>query len=306
MIKKTGNFLRQQCQLIMSHRHQAMLCAVTMALTPYTVFLALSLIALITLRRGERDGAWILLVAMVAHWLISLFAMTSLQACVNTTITFVPVFLSAVVLRRTVSWSAVGGIIFVQIILASLVLHWVLPEFITGQFLYIKQLMLDMQPDSVMLDFMNNKKGIDPVVLANCFFGAQALGVASSAIFALILARSVQSRLYYPGEFKREMSSFRGDKLGLIVLLIMFIASQQGNVIAMNGLPILICYFMLAGLGVSFHALRKIKSWSVWLLLITPLIFLPYVMLPVYSLLGCLDTLFNFRLYLSSDMGRAT
>ena len=137
-------------------------------------------------------------------------------------------------------------------------------------------------------------------------FAARCSALANDALafFSNSARRSLQSKLFYPGEFRREMLAFRGDKIGLLLLVCMFIAANQHNVIAISLLPILMFYFLLAGLSLSFNVLAKQRPLSLMILLIASLMVLPFIMLPVYVIFGSLDSLFNLRLYLPSDAGK--
>ena len=45
--------------------------------------------------------------------------------------------------------------------------------------------------------------GISTLILAQLFFGIQILSVIVSAMISLMFARSIQSKLFIPGGFKR-------------------------------------------------------------------------------------------------------
>ena len=148
--------------------------------------------------------------------------------------------------------------------------------------------------------------GSSQLILANYLFGLQLASLVLSAILPLTLARSVQSQLYYPGGYQQEMYSLRSNKIGLLILVLMLVSANQGKLIAMDILPLLVMYFLFAGLSLSFHALAGKKIRGALLILITPLVLVPFVMLPVYVILGSLDSLFNLRLYLPSTAGKTT
>jgi len=65
-------------------------------------------------------------------------------------------------------------------------------------------------------------------------------------------------------------------------------------------------YFLLAGLSLGFSVLARKTLMGSLLLLVVPLVLLPFVMLPVYVIFGSLDSLFNFRLYLPTGAGKRT
>jgi len=298
--------IRNQAKILLGSYRHALLCAVVFALTPYTLWLSLSVVALVTLRRGWRDGGLVLLPVCGAHVMWSLMSMGSAMALLNTTCTFVPCYLAACALRYTASWRAVAGFFLMGMLVVALLLQVFMPDFIMTQFEYIRSAMRELQVNSTLLAYINDKNSLNRLLLANYLFGIQMVGVVTSAILSLMTARSIQSQLYYPGGFKQEMLAFRANKLALLLFVVVFVAANQQNVLAMNLLPALVFYFLFAGLSFGFQLLSKRKMVSSLVLLVVPIVFLPFVMLPVYVILGSLDSLINFRLYLPSDAGKTT
>ena len=92
--------------------------------------------------------------------------------------------------------------------------------------------------------------------------------------------------------------------MGLILFVVLLVAAKQHSMVAMSLLPLLIFYFLLAGLSLSFNILAKQWPRYTGILLVSTLFLLPFVMLPVYVIFGSLDSVFNFRLYLPSDAGK--
>ena len=215
-----------------------------------------------------------------------------------------PGYLAACVLRLTVSWRAVAGLFFLQVLVAVLLLHLFVPEFIMAQYVYLQSVLREVQTDNALLAFINDKTVSNQLVLASYFLGLQAVGVVFSASLSLACARFIQSQFFYPGGFRQEMLNFRGDKIGLLLLIILFIATSQQNVLAMSLLPMLIFYFLLAGLSLIFNIFAKQKPLRTLILLVATIVLMPFVMLPVYVIFGSLDSLFNFRLYLPTDAGK--
>lgn len=301
-----SGFLRKQGQLLLENNRHAMLHAVILALLPYTTWLSVAVIALIVLRKGSQEAVLLLIAAMTAHAAFSLTSMTAATAIVNALLTFVPCYMAACILRLTSSWRAVAGICLLQVIVAVLLLQVLMPDYIMAQYLYIQAVVNSMQTETALMGLINDKNGLNQLFLANYLLGIQAAGIMFSAVISLMLARSVQSQLYYPGGFGQEMLRFRGDRIGLVFLLILLAGVKLGNVLAMNVLPLFLLYFLLAGLSLSFNVLARKRSLSSLLLLITPLLLLPFIMLPVYVIFGSLDSLFNFRLYLPAGAGKRT
>lgn len=296
--------VRKQGQMLLENKWQALLQSIVLALLPYTSWMSVAVVALVTLRRGWRDGGWLLVPVIIANFALSLAYTTPTIALVNALLVFLPCYLSAVTLRLMANWRAVAAVLFLQVIMVVLLLQIFMPDFVMAQYLYLQTVLRDVQADSALLAFISDKTGMNPMVLASYLLGLQAVGVVFSACISLMFARSVQSQLFYPGGFKREMLAFRGDKVGLLLLVILLIAANQQSVIAMSLVPMLILYFVLAGVSLSFNILAKQKPWRTIVLLVATLILVPFIMLPVYVIFGSLDSVFNFRLYLPSDAGK--
>lgn len=300
-----NGFISQQGKKLLENNRHAMLYAVLLAVIPYTTWLSLAVIALVTLRKGWREGAMLLMPVMTAFLACSLAAAPVKLAIINTLLAFLPCYLAACVLSMSASWRAVAGVFFLLLLISAMLFQVVMPEFITAQYQYLYAAMNELNPD-VLPKALANIHGSNQLVLANYLFGLQLASLVLTAALPLTLARSVQSQLYYPGGYLQEMHSLRGNRIGFLLLVVMFIAASQGKLIAMNMLPLLVMYFLSAGLSLSFYAFagRKIRGAS--LILIAPLILVPFIMLPVYVILGSLDSLFNLRFYLPTVAGKTT
>lgn len=303
MIQLSG-FIRKQGQFLLENKWHALAHAIVLALLPYTAWLSVAIIALVTLRRGGRDGGWLLIPVIIAHFALLLASTSPMISIVNTLLTFMPCYLAALVLRHTASWSAVAWYFFLQVIVIVLSLHVFMPDFIMAQYHYLQSVLHEMQADNALVALVHDNPGLNQQILASYLLGLQAIGVILSAISSLMLARSLQSQLFNPGGFRQEMLAFRGDKIGLLLLVVMVIAVRQQNMIAISILPTLMFYFLLAGLSLAFAVLAKQRPLSSIVLLGATLVLLPFIMLPVYVIFGSLDSLFNFRLYLPSRTGK--
>lgn len=291
-------FAYAQGKYLLDNQKHALFCAALFALFSLTTWLSAAVVALITLRRGAKDGCILLCVAMLTDFAVTQFQIPFYLAIINALLHFVPCFLAACTLRYTASWSAVYRVLFVQVCLVVLLLQQFAPDFIMAQFTYFQVVIKEMQPEGALSEFLAHISAKDTASLANYLLGVQAAGVVMSAVLSLILARAVQSLIYYPGGFRREMLGFRGHKIELIVLIGMIVLANNANVVAINLLPASLLYFLLTGISLSFNIFVKEKPVRSFLLLIVPLIFLPVAMFFVYVIFGSLDSLFNFRSYL--------
>ena len=304
MMNVNGLISQQGKKLLDNNRH-AMLYAVILALIPYTTWVSLAIIALVTLKKGWRDGAMLLMPVMTAFLACSVAVAPIKLGIINTLLAFIPCYIAACVLGMTASWRTVAGVFFLLMLTCAILFQVFMPEFISAQYHYLTAAMSELNPD-VLPKALANFRGSNPLVLANYLFGLQLASLVLSAALPLTLARSVQSQLYYPGGYRQEMHALRGNKLGLLMLVLMIAAASQGKFIAMNILPLLIMYFLFAGLSVCFYALAGKKIRGASLILVLPLILAPFIMLPVYVILGSLDSLFNLRFYLPTIAGKTT
>lgn len=304
MIPLNGLISQQAKKLLDSNRH-AILYAVLLAIFPYTTWLSLSVIALFTLKKGWRDGAILLMPVMTAFLVSSVVVAPVLTAIVNTLITFIPCYLAAGILGMTISWRMVASAFFLMLLIFAMLIQLLMPEFIMAQYQYLQVVINQLRPD-VLPKLLANMQGVNPLILANYLFGLQLASMVLSVFLSLTLARSIQSQLYYPGGYQQEMQTLRGNKPGLLVLILIGFGASQGQLLAINILPLLIMYFLTAGLSLGFYACSVKKIRGAILMLILPLVLVPFVMLPVYVILGSLDSLFNLRLYLPSVAGKTT
>lgn len=301
---REGLFQRQ-ARRVLEHDRYAFASAMILSVLPYMGWLALALMALVTLRKGWRAAGILILPIMVGHVLLALKSMSFSAAVYGASLNVMPCYLAAVVLGITASWRAVSTVLFGLVIVGSLFFQVVLPDFILSQYEHLQTLMRSVVSGQQMnvLDFWELHE-ISPRVLANYLLGVQAASLAFSAIVPLLFARSIQSQLFYPGGFRQELLHFRGDKISLAVCVLLCAAAYLDLFLAINGLPLVLFYFILAGLSLAACFLSRIRPLGVLVLLLVPTVLLPWVMLPLYVLLGLLDGLFNFRLYLSSEAGK--
>lgn len=300
-----GGLIQNQAQRLLQSPRSAVLYAVLLAISPYTTWVSVAIIALVTLRKGWQSGGLLLAYAATAYFSLAFASSTSVSiSLMNAVLTFIPCYLAACVLSMTASWRAVAYVYLLQVALIVLILQWFLPEYIMAQFTFVMNVLRDMNTDGALKNLMTDNPSIHQNVIACYLLGLQAVGVMLSATMSLMLARSVQSQLFYPGGFRQEMLSFRGDKLGFMLLTVMFIAARQQYEFAMCFLPMITCFFLLAGLSLSFKALPKQRSFGLFVFTIITVVFLPFIMLPAYVIFGSIDSLFNLRLYLPSEAGK--
>ncbi|CEK10591.1 hypothetical protein [Legionella hackeliae] len=303
---RLGELLRKQGHFLLENDTYALIYIAILALIPFAAWLSVAVIALITLRKGWGAGFKGLVVGMLAMLFLSLLSSSWSLAVMNAVMAFLPCYLTAGVLRSTTSWRIAVGFIVLQGLVGLLMIHCLAPEFITEQYQFIQAILKQVEHDNAVADLLNNQDAVNSVVIANYIVGIQAVSIVLSAIASLMLARSIQSGLYYPGGYRQEMINFRASAWGVIVLTIAAIGTYLENPLAISVLPVLAIYYAGAGISISFNILtRGKKGIGTLFLILIPLVLLPFVMLPIYVVLGALDSWFNFRLRLPAKTGGA-
>jgi hypothetical protein len=110
--------------------------------------------------------------------------------------------------------------------------------------------------------------------------------------------------MFYPEGFKQEMRFLRAQKVDLLVFIVTLFAAKQHYLLAVDMLPVLMLFFIIVGLSLWFDCMAMRGMFIPMLVLSVGLGFFPQILLPVYVLIGLLDTLVNFRLYLSRQASK--
>ncbi|ASQ45986.1 hypothetical protein [Legionella clemsonensis] len=299
-----GELLRKQGRFLLENETYALIYIAILALVPFAAWLSVAVIALITLRKGWGAGFKGLMAGVLTSLLLSSLSLSWSLAFITAVMAFLPCYLTAGVLHSTTSWRIAMSFIVLQALIGILLLHWFAPAFIAEQYQFIQAVLKQLKGDEVIADVLNTPGALNSAVIANYVIGIQAVSIILSAIASLMLARSVQSGLFYPGGYRQEMLEFRASASGVALLVIAVIGTYQEIPLAISALPVLAVYYAGAGISIGFNALNKgRRGIGRLVLLLIPLILLPFVIIPIYVILGALDSLFNFRLRLSVKTG---
>lgn len=302
---REGLFQRQARRVLEQEKY-AFISAMILAAAPFMEWLALSIMALVTLRHGVKAGFRLLLPIMLVQVLVSILKLPLITAVFAATLSVLPCYLAASTLQLTTSWRAVSGMLLGLVVVGAISLQLITPDFIGEQYVHLESALRNMARSQMnALEFWQNK-GISPHILANYLLGVQAASLAFSAVVPLLFARSLQSQLFYPEGFRQEMLNFKGDKLSFALLALLLVLAYYEQLLAINALPAVLFYFLLAGLSFTAYAFSHLKPLVLFAVLILPLVLLAWLVVPLYLLFGAFDSLFNFRLYLSSKTGKAT
>lgn len=289
MADSGDSFLAKQGRFLLENDRYAFLCIGILALLPFTTWLATAAIALITLRKGWLAGFKSFIVGTVVSLCLSLMSMSFFAAWVNVLSVFLSCYLLSLILRVTANWRLTAGIIVLQALLAIALIQWLAPDYALKYYQYIQNTLNEYGYNGMLARQSHQE------VYASYMLGVRVLSVVLSTLVSLLLARSVQATLFNPGGYRQEMLAFRASVWGIPLLMLVLLNAYQGNLLAVACMPVLVLYYVAAGISLSFNILVKNRGRRLLLLLFIPLILLPSVMLPFYVILGTLDSFFNFR-----------
>ncbi len=249
-----------------------------------------AMVCLFILRKGERAGFWVMLVAAVIIYQMSLVieSKPGLEFPIAL-ILLVPAFISSSVLRTTQSQGlaiAAVGIcaallaIGVQIYSGNAVAWWA--EWLRNAVQGVKGATVEGFEENGTLQIMN---------------GLIAMLLGISTILSLLLARWIQAVLYHPGGFKEEFQLIMIPRKFLYLWLALLAVFAVFNINLMYDLAIIAAMmYLFQGLAI-FHYTTEKKGYSSAYLLppYILLFFMPQFAVVGLACVGVTDALLNYR-----------
>jgi len=278
----------------MQNRRNAILLALIFAVIPLMGWVADIIMALITLRKGAKEGAivlaWIMLpsVLLAFHGYPQILLYNALAGSVIT-------YCFALVLRHSASWTDVLQAAVILGVIEIVALHVVVPNLDAD---WSRELLkyFDMIRQQLMLQAANGDMQQWAGMIGKVITGFQITFLFIYNLTILGLARYVQARLYNPAGLRPELYNIR---LGLILILIFFLVvlgSLLGSDIAIDCLFLALMPFLVAGISLVYCMAALMKISGFWFIGFYGLLilFFPYCALAL-SALALADSWFNFR-----------
>jgi len=287
---------------IMKGRFQAMTVASALALLslaiPPASIVSSATVSLVTLRRGGKEGLYVLLSSCLAAAMLSLFLKIGYQfALLYGLVLWTPIWLISIVLREG---RHLGVAIEIAVLLGVVAVlgfygYQGQPALVwQGVLETMMQPMLEARPD---VSVEQAKHSVQ--VFAHFMTGAIAAGSVYSLLFGLLLARWWQAALYNPGGFRSEFLGLRGHaKLAIATLALSAIAALSSGVLAelcWNMVLVLLVLYTFIGTAIlhACFAVMKGNRFMVPFLYLT-LVLVPYVMV-IIALFGITDNWLDLR-----------
>lgn len=235
--------MRGLAEFIMRGRWQALAVAALGAGSLLFGWISAAAVALVTLRKGFSDGAWLALWAVLPAGVAAY-----VSGDIGSILLLLGTLCLALVLRLSVSLALAVSVTVVVGYLSGLLLLWVSADF-------LQQLTEVFDAVLSQLEEGFNRQGESAVVLsrpnATQIAGMLAAGNSGMTVLSLLLGRYWQALLYNPGGFKREFHALRLPSqwtLGLAVttLVLWFAVPSLNGWAAISAVPLIFCGFALA------------------------------------------------------------
>ncbi|WAR45820.1 hypothetical protein [Methylomonas rapida] len=293
---------------IMKGRLQAMTVAAALALLslafPPASIVSSASVALVTLRRGAKEGLYVLLFSCLAAAVLSVFLKIGYQfALLYGLVLWMPIWLISIVLREGRHLGVAIEIAVLLGVVAVLGFYLYQPQpaqLWDGVLTTMMQPMLAARPDVPAEDVRHSAQ-----VFAHFMTGAIAAGSVYSLLFGLFLARWWQAALYNPGGFRSEFLTLKSHaKLAMATIVIIAVATLASGVLAevcWNVLLVLLVLYTFIGTAVlhACFAVMKGSRFMVPFLYLT-LVVIPHVMV-IIALCGLTDNWLDLRKKISNQ-----
>ena len=229
--------MRGLAEFVMRGRWQALAVAVTGSVLVVAAPFSAAAIALVTMGRGVRDGAWVvlwaLLPALILGWVSGDYGTGWL---------LLSVFVAAAVLAQTVSLS----LALLAVVPVSALGGVALLTFNSG-FLDALLSLFDAWIEALQAG-ENPLEMVRPTLVQVA--GLMAVGNALMASLCVLLGRYWQAELYKPGAFGEEFRALKLPSIWVVALVVVTVAGAMSGGewaawSALVGIPITVCGFAL-------------------------------------------------------------
>ena len=287
-------FIARFYQQVMNSQRDAIFAAVIFSLLPMFGWLGASIMALVTLRHGAKQGLVILFWMGLATGILALFGWHD-QFLYGFVFGSLIIWMLASVLAQTNSWNKVLQTAMLLGMLGVMLTHILVPNIHHYWYQLFAQYYFDA--DSIVSLPMSKAQMQELFKqIALIWTGVQASVFLLSNIGTLIIARWVQSMLYNPGGFGEEFLKLRMGRLTNLILLGLIALSFTGYSVFWDMLPIPLVAFFVAGLSLIHAMVQHSKRQVLWLILFYMLLVLlfQYIM-PAIVLLAITDSFIDIR-----------
>ncbi len=287
---------------IMSGPLQALAFIVLFAIVsfylPLMGLLSNGALGLITLRMGWKRGLSMALIAALAVGIAGFVLHRNWSGFVTTLLEWLPVIALAALLANTASWPKVFYSILATGCLAVIAFHLSVddPETVWLQAINSLTNIEQLEQQFNNVDIQSLLRGAAPYLTG---FLASGLGIA--LVLSLMLARHWQAKLYNPGGFQAELKELRlNKKVGIALSAVILAAIFNPTPLLVGLIVVGLAVFLFQGVAVIHGSIALLNLPWQWLFgLYIPLLLLPLQMGLLLAVMGMVDSIADFRTYLS-------
>lgn len=261
---------------------------------PFFGWVADAIVALVTLRKGTKEGALVLLWTILPSIIVGFFGYPQLWLY-DVLATSVVTFGLAVVLRHYGSWAVVLQVGMVLGIIGVIAAHMLIPDIaqIWANDLNAYLQSIKQQP---ALNFNIKAMQQSAAALLQMATGIQVAFLLLMNLISLVIARWAQSLLFNPGALAQELHNVRLGSIAGGIFTVVIVAAVLGWAPAIDSVPVVMFIFLLAGLSLVHYLLAAAKKSNIWLAVFYLLFVLlfPY-MTALLVLAALIDNWLNLR-----------
>ncbi len=289
--------IRSVAEYVMRGRKQAVLVALLFTVIPLMGWVADAIVALVTLRQGAKEGAFVLFWVILPGTVLGLMGYRQIwlySVVGGTAVTYV----LALLLRHTGSWGTVLQIGAILGIVAVILAHIIAPDIAQVWAKDFAVYMQSVKQSSLAISPQEMQKG--QTLLVKIATGLQVALLLLGNLFSLGIARWAQAQLYNPGGLQQELYNIRLGYVAIGILGVVVFGSIVGIDATVDSIPIVLLIFVIAGLSLV-HAFFATKNQKFWIIVFYGLLVMlfPY-MIGTLVMLALLDCGWNFRQRFSS------
>jgi len=287
---------------ILRGRWQAVMLLALTALLPVLNLGGAAALALVTLRKGPREGLLTLLICTCLLLILAMGLFDSTLPVLGLMATFwLPLWVLAGVLRYTISLT-----VTLQSALALALLVVLGGAIALGDVTGWGRELLDRLVDPLLqqMQLTGRQRGDIEATLATLLLGLCVGNALLSTLLSLLLGRWWQSLLFHPGGFGAEFCALRLGQLPAWLALLLFagVLLWQWPLLANLMLPLLVLY-VFQGIAVVHGVVNRARLAQGWLVgLYVVLLLLPQTLL-LLGLLGVVDAWVDVRARIPARAG---
>ncbi len=287
---------------ILRGRWQAVMLLALTALLPVLNLGGAAALALVTLRKGPREGLLTLLISTCLLLILAMGLFDSTLPVLGLMATFwLPLWVLAGVLRYTISLT-----VTLQSALALALLVVLGGAIALGDVTGWGRELLDRLVDPLLqqMQLTGRQRSDIEATLATLLLGLCVGNALLSTLLSLLLGRWWQSLLFHPGGFGAEFCALRLGQLPAWLALLLFAGALlwQWPLLA-NLMPPLLVLYVLQGIAVAHGVVNRARLAQGWLVgLYVMLLLLPQTLL-LLCLLGVVDAWVDVRARIPAPTG---